>query len=156
MITSIQHSFHRVKCLTSNTRSRPFRKATWISTLNVTLLINQWFLHPDVYLERQYKSPSLMDTSYQRWPLVSMYRKMAEQFHQGCIDDIGIQLIVTNPKSKTNLTVSAVKLLPSSERGYHDDVVVALPPRQLAGPLGPNPCQSSVPQQTTGGEAHSP
>ena len=50
---------------------------------------------------------------------------------------IGIYSIVTNPESKTNLTVSAVKLLPSSEQGYHDDVVVALPPRQLAGPLSP-------------------
>ena len=54
-----------------------------------------------------------------------------------CVDDIDIYLIVINPK--TNLTLSAVKLLPSSERGYHDDVVVALPPRQLAAPLGPRP-----------------
>ena len=44
------------------------------------------------------------------------------------------------PKYKElTLTVSVVELLPSSERGYHDDIVVALPPRQLAAPLGPRP-----------------
>ena len=53
--------------------------------------------------------------------------------------NIDVYLIVTNPEKKTNLTVSAITLLPSSERGYHDGVVVAWPSRQLVGPLGPCP-----------------
>ena len=60
-------------------------------------------------------------------------------YYQDGFQHVDVYLIVTNPEKKTNLTSSAITLLPSSERGYHDDIVVAWPSRQLVGLLGPRP-----------------